>query len=141
VRAVEAGTPRERSPAATLDQIRAGGAQLVLNVRNRLQEVQEAVDGGRFNDAHNRCAELYSRLATLASAEQSLGGFEDAYAVRAKEVEPGMILRGWGTVLEAVPEVKNVPGDEPHLHVHLKFEDGDDQEVHGDQELIAVRGS
>lgn len=130
----------ERSAAHTLEQIREGGQQLLLVARERLREVEVALTEGRFCDAHDRAAELISRLQPLASAQNYMASFGASYVVRGEQVEEGMNLRQWGRVVTIERETHECVGtDHVHVLVTLKFENGMEQAVDGDAELIALR--
>jgi hypothetical protein len=126
------------SPARTFDQIRDGAAQILVVARQRLADCELAITEGRFSDAHDRAQELLARLGPLASAETYLGGFDDSFIVRASDVEEGMLLKGWGRVTGKQIEHKGTPGAEC-VHVLLRFEDGEDRELHAEQEIVAHR--
>lgn len=130
----------KKNAAHTLDQIRSGGTQLLTVARERLKEVEVALDEGRFQDAAERAQELMQRLAPLANAETFIGAFGESYVVRAEDVTEGVTLRQWGKVSNIEREDVPVPGSDPCVHITLHIE-GDDEpkKVHGDQELVALR--
>jgi hypothetical protein len=130
----------EKNAAATLDQIREGGTFLVSVAMERLEDVKLALQAGRFDDAHDRAAELMGRLAPLSQAQQYLGTFAQSYVARAVDVTEGMVLRSWGTVTNVERETVPVAGDDPHLHVKIHVEGEDEPKVvNGEQEIIVLR--
>lgn len=130
----------EKNAAATLDQIREGGTQLVTVSLERLEEVKAALLEGRFDDAHDRAAELMGRLAPLSQAQQYLGTFSKSFVARAMDVTEGMVLRSWGKVTNVESETVPVAGDEPHLHIKIHVEGEDEPKtLNGEQEIIVLR--
>jgi hypothetical protein len=130
----------EKTAAHALDQIREGGTQLVSVVLERLEDVRQAVAEGRFEDADVRARELIGRLTALSEAQRQLGTFGQSYVVRARDLQEGVVLMQWGVVTNVEREAVPVPGDDPHLHVHITCEGIEEpRTVHGDQEMIALR--
>lgn len=123
----------DQNPSVTLDQIRDGGARHVVLANERLRELEDALNSGKFSKAHMVGVELVGKLQALAWAESnlSLGG---GMIVRAKNLEPGMTIIGHGVVSETIV-VQETGCD--HAHVHIAFEnDTDGFQVAEDTEII-----
>lgn len=129
----------DRSPALTFDQIREGSQQLLVQVRERVAALSVALEEGRFIEAMGRAQEVLHQLAPLAQAENHIGVFASSYLVRAQDVCEGMTLRIWGTVTGVENVAHPVPGEEPCQHVTLSFADHEDVDLHGAQEVVALR--
>lgn len=127
----------DKNPSVTLDEIRLGGQKLLAIARKRMTEVAEALDEGRFNEAQSRCADLYGKLTALAEAERALGVFARTAIVRAEEVKPGMYI-GTGKIADVDTErIQCVgSGHGEHILVTLKWEDGNEHQYDGDQEIV-----
>lgn len=136
----DAGAP-ERSPAHTLEMIADGGRQLLLVARERLRDIEGALDAGRFEEAMGRAQELMGKLQPLASAEGYMAIFATTFVVRADHIEEGMVLHGLGKVTAVSRhEHPNAGGDGPCIHVALTCEDHEEPvEYHADRELVVLR--
>lgn len=132
----------ERTPAHTLDQISDGARQLLLMARERMRDVDAALDQGRFSDAYGRAQELIHKLQPLAQAESYVGAFASTFIVRAGEVHEGMILHTFGKVTSIDRHEHDSPGsDGPCVHIKLACESADEPvEFPAETELIAMRG-
>jgi hypothetical protein len=129
-----------KSAASTLDAIREGGVQLILAARDRLAEIEEALDQGRFTDAYERAQELMGRLGPLAAAQANVAAYKRTYIVRAADVEVGMVLKGFGEVESKETEITPCVGnDHEHVAVTLHFAGGGQEAYSGDQELLALQ--
>ena len=91
------------SASGTLDRIREGGTNLVLTARQRIGELNRALDNGRFNEAFTVGQSLIEKLGHLAAAQAALGRLADASIVRAGDLEPGMWIPDAGQVSEVGP--------------------------------------
>lgn len=127
---------QERHPAKTLDDIRAGGAKLLLMCQTKYKELGEAMERGLFMDAANRASELHSDISRLAQAESSLASLTRSSVVRAADIEEGMHV-GPGKVTSVEIDSHKCLGHQgDHVVVTLKWGDelihtydGDDQMV------------
>ena len=131
----------ERSPATTIDQISDGARQLLLVARQRLADIDTAIQEGQFAEAFGRAQELIGKLQPLAQAETYVGCFASSFIVRANDVQEGMVLHSFGRVTNVNRrEHPNPGGDAPCIHVTLTCEEADEPiEYQADTELLALR--
>jgi hypothetical protein len=131
--------PDHTTPADTLDTIRDGGTVLLTICHARLEDTKRALEAGHFSEAQDRASELAEKLRLLAFAETNVAAFSGKYLVRAEDVEEGTHLTSWGTVVgKHVEEVECATPGRKHVHVTLKFDDGSEHTLHGDQELLGA---
>jgi hypothetical protein len=130
----------ERSAARSLDQIRQGGQALMLVAKQRLKEIEQALEEGRFIDAMTRAQELVGKLHPLAEAENYLSVFADTFVLRADEVTEGMVLHNVGRVTEVSSRSHDIGEEMPCVHVQLSVEGRDKPvEFPPDRELVISR--
>lgn len=114
-----------RTGFTTLDDIHAGGAVLIAVAMERLEQVRDALLGGRFNEADERAREMLAKIAPLAEAERLIGVLKGAKIMRLADIQPDMHVVGRGVVIEREDGLGSChSGDHPnHPWVKLTFED------------------
>lgn len=91
------------SAALTLDNIRAGGANVLLSARQRINEAVRALDDGEFLEAEERLTESAALVHLLAGSQKTLG-LATGHIIRARELEVGMTMTDIGEVTRVEPE-------------------------------------
>lgn len=93
----------EASAALTLDNIRFGGANLLLSIRQRINEATGELDHGDFLEAEKRLTEAAGLVHFLGNAQKTLG-IATGHIIRASELEVGMTMTDIGEVTKVEPE-------------------------------------
>jgi hypothetical protein len=125
----------EKSAAATLEDIRNGGARLVAMSTSRLRETITAIEEGRFMDAFRLGSEALAKLQPIADAQHYVGGWEKIDVIRAKDVEVGTVFYNGLKVAEKDVEQRDCAHDPPHVTIKLKFDNGSEAALAGEEEV------
>jgi hypothetical protein len=122
----------ETDADVTLDRIREGGTMLIALARQRLTEVEAAIDEGRFADAMRLTAELELKLTPLAYAEDHIA-LRGGMILRAGNLKEGMKVQGFGTV-QALTRIEC----EDHFHLDVDFAEPEasPMRLHEKQEVV-----
>jgi hypothetical protein len=122
----------ETDADVTLDRIREGGTMLIALARQRLTEVEAAIDEGRFADAMRLTAELELKLTPLAYAEDHIA-LRGGMILRAGNLKEGMKVQGFGTV-QALTRIEC----EDHFHLDVDFaeHEASPMRLHEKQEVV-----
>lgn len=130
----------DRNAATTLDEIRQGAVKALSLMRQRIAEVTEALDEGRFTDACERCAELYGGMGPLAAAEASFATLTRSSIIRAEDVEVGMHV-GKGKVTDKDVTRHQCLGHKgEHTIIVLTWENGEAHSYNGSDQVVVRDG-
>lgn len=88
------------SAAKQLDAIRNGGSNMLLTIRQRINEATKAMEDGEFVAAQTRLTEALHCIGPLAGAQQYLAIASNARMIRASDIEAGMTMTQVGEVTE-----------------------------------------
>jgi hypothetical protein len=125
----------EQSASATLDRVRQGSNNVVLLAHQRLGEVKEHLDNGRFTQASNVLREVVHKVDHLASAEQSFAVFAGCRVVRVRELAPGVGITNRGVVRE-VRNISEHGDDCPGAVFEVTYNDGETDHFQGVAEVL-----
>lgn len=130
---------QDQSAAHTLDRIRAGSQQLLIQARERLVEIEGLLERGEFDKAHDLSEQVTSKLLSLAQAERGLALLADTLTVHGADLTEGTRIVGWGTVESITRHPCPHPGTF-HTDIMLVHLDGEQEprKVAATAELIIL---
>lgn len=107
------------SAAGSLDAIRNGAGNMLVTIRQRINEAVTAFDEGDFALGQQRLDEARACAQPLANAQTYLAVADTGRIVRARDLEAGMMMTKIGEITEVVKgecDHESCPG---HFLIHV----------------------